>query len=202
MSGFITGIDTHLFFFFNSTISNPVFDCLFPLITNGKFWIIPGIIAVALFIYYKKKNAIIVLALAIITVSISDPVCNRIIKPAVHRLRPCNPAIHIEGAHFLLGRKTSLSFPSSHAMNMFAQAMLFTLFYRKKWPWFFMFAAIIGFSRIYTGVHYPLDVLGGAVLGVCIGSFVYYTYHIIMKRIVVANSIKKASIKNQTGNAM
>jgi undecaprenyl-diphosphatase len=172
----ITHIDTVVFLFFNPTIANPAFDLIFPVLTNGVFWIVPGIVAALIFIKIEKKKALIVLGLALMTVSVSDPVCNRVIKPAFHRLRPCDPRAHLDNGRFLLGRKTSPSFPSSHAMNMFAQATLFTLFYRRKALWFFIFAAVIGFSRIYTGVHYPFDVLAGAVFGVFVGAAVFGGY--------------------------
>jgi undecaprenyl-diphosphatase len=177
-------IDTALFLFCNNTIANPVFDAVFTCITNGRFWIIPGIIAAMLFLYFKKKTAVLVIALMLATVSVSDPVCNRIIKPLVPRLRPCNESVRLSGGRFLLGRKGSRSFPSSHAMNMFAQAMLLTLLYRRKRVGIiaFSFAAVIGFSRIYVGVHYPLDVLAGAVFGVIVGGLVYYAYLFISKK--------------------
>jgi undecaprenyl-diphosphatase len=174
----IQHLDTILFLFINSTLANPVFDAVFPVLTNGAFWVIPGIAAALVFLYFQKKNAAIVLALMVLTVSISDPVCNRIIKPLVPRLRPCNESVHIDGGRFLIGRKGSRSFPSSHAMNMFAQAMLFTLLYRRKWVGVtaFSFAAIIGFSRVYVGVHYPFDVCAGAVFGMIVGACVYGVY--------------------------
>jgi undecaprenyl-diphosphatase len=173
----IVRIDTLLFIFFNHSLANPVFDVIFPVLTNGKFWIAPGIIAAAVFIFRERKKAVAILCLSLITVGISDPVCNRLIKPAVHRLRPCNPQVHIETGRFLLGQKTSDSFPSSHAMNMFAQAALFSFFYRKRAFCFFLFAAVIGFSRIYVGVHYPFDVLGGAVFGTGSGMLVVSMYY-------------------------
>jgi undecaprenyl-diphosphatase len=79
---------------------------------------------------------------------------------------------------------------------MFAQAMLFTLFYRARWPIFFGFASLIGFSRVYVGVHYPGDVLGGAVLGVFIGFMVYFIFtnlrklesYILKRKPVIKNS--------------
>ena len=176
--------DTQLFLFFNHTIANPVFDAIFVTITNGRFWIIPGIAAALVFLYFRKRAAAIVIALSLVTVSASDPVCNRIIKPQFHRLRPCDERVVIPEGRFLLGRKTSESFPSSHAMNMFAQAMLFTLLYRRKRVWItaFAFAATIGFSRIYVGAHYPLDVAAGAVFGVIVGAGVSAAYFFVMKK--------------------
>ena len=180
----IVHLDTALFLFFNHSIANPVFDALFPILTNGRFWIAPGIVAALIFIKIEKRKATLVILLSICTVAVSDPLCNRIIKPPVHRLRPCNPEVHIEGGRFLLGRKDSLSFPSSHAMNMFAQAMLLTCFYRRRALWFFSFAAMIGFSRVYTGVHYPFDVLGGAFFGTMIGAAVFWGYRLVRAEVI------------------
>jgi undecaprenyl-diphosphatase len=186
----LVNLDTRIFLFLNHTIANPVCDFIFIHITNGVFWIIPGIIAAVLFIIFQKKKALIILGLVAITVGTSDPVCNRIIKPQVDRMRPCNPSVHLENGRFLLGRKTSRSFPSSHAMNIFAQAMLLSLFYRKKTVWFFLFALVIGFSRIYVGVHYPFDVAAGALFGMAIGAGVYGGYA------TVAKTMEKWRVRN------
>jgi undecaprenyl-diphosphatase len=180
----ILHFDTILFLFINHAITNPAFDAFFMTITNGAFWVIPGIAAALVFLYFQRRKGVLVLALMVITVSVSDPVCNRIIKPLVPRLRPCNENVHIDGGRFLLGRKGSRSFPSSHAMNMFAQAMLLTLLFRRKWVGItaFSFAATIGFSRIYVGVHYPLDVLAGAMFGTVVGIFIYAAYGFASKK--------------------
>jgi undecaprenyl-diphosphatase len=180
----ILNFDTRLFLFFNHAIANPVFDTVFPVITNGRFWIVPGILAALAFLYFQRRKALVVIVLSLLTVSASDPVCNRIIKPQFHRLRPCDERVVIPEGRFLIGRKTSESFPSSHAANMFAQAMLLTLLYRRKRVWItaFTFATIIAFSRIYVGVHYPLDVFTGAVLGVIVGAGVYGAYLFVLKK--------------------
>jgi undecaprenyl-diphosphatase len=177
-------IDAQLFSFFNHTIANPAVDAVFTVITNGRFWIVPGIAAALIFLYFQRRKAAVVIALAILTVSVSDPVCNRIIKPQFHRMRPCDPRVHIDDGRFLLGRKSSASFPSSHAMNMFAQAMLFSLVFRRKRVGIsaFAFASAIGFSRIYVGVHYPLDVFCGAVFGMIVGGIIYSLYRFVVKR--------------------
>lgn len=184
MLPFLLALDTQLFLFFNHAMANPVFDAVFPVITNGRFWIIPGVLAALAFLYFQRRKALVVIVLSLLTVSVSDPVGNRVLKPLVPRMRPCDGRVNIEGARFLIGAKSSPSFPSSHAMNMFAQAMLFTLLYRRKRVWItaFAFAAVIAFSRIYVGVHYPLDVFAGAAFGVMVGGIVYWGYYFVMKK--------------------
>jgi len=176
LSDSLQSIDTSLFIVLNSFISCTILNYFFVAITDARFWIIPGTVAAVIYIAKDTKHAITVICLALITVGITDPVSSQIIKPLFDRPRPCHPDFLVTGAHILFGFKQSLSFPSSHATNMFAQAMLLTLFYPSRWPWFFSFAALIGFSRIYVGVHYPGDVLGGAVLGTCMGAVVYFVY--------------------------
>jgi undecaprenyl-diphosphatase len=170
--------DTSVFLFVNQRLAAGVLDALFVVITNGKFWILPGVIAALVYLRAGGKRALLVLVLALATVALSDPLCAKVLKPLFHRLRPCNPEALVEGGRFLLGYKTSFSFPSSHAMNMFGQAVLFTCFHPRFAAWFFLFASVIGYSRVYTGVHYPLDVAGGAVFGAACGALVYGGYRL------------------------
>jgi len=169
-------IDTQLFLFLNSIVSSTLLNYFFIAITDARFWIIPAIVAAALFIKQEHNKALTVLLLALLTIAISDPVSSQIFKPLLHRPRPCHPDFFVNSAHMLFGFKSSLSFPSSHSTNMFALAFIFTKFYPSRWLVFFSFAALIGFSRIYVGVHYPGDVLGGALLGIIIAWIVYEGY--------------------------
>ncbi|MBD3319525.1 MAG: phosphatase PAP2 family protein [Chitinivibrionales bacterium] len=188
MISLMNSIDEWLFLFFNSTCSNRIFDAFFPAITDKYFWVIPAIIAAIVFIRAEKKKALLVIGLILVTVAITDPVCCRVLKPLFSRRRPCDPRALVEGGRFLLGHKRSPSFPSAHAMNIFAQAMLLTLMYPGRWIWFLLFASAIGFSRIYTGVHYPLDVLGGALFGILIGFFVFSAFSFIGRTVRLVHS--------------
>jgi len=168
--------DTQLFIFLNSIFSTTLLNYFFVAITDARFWILPAIVAATLFIKLEHNKALTVLLLALVTLAIADPVSSQIFKPLLHRPRPCHPDFFVNSAHMLFGFKSSLSFPSSHSTNMFALAFIFTKFYKSRWIWFFSFATLIGFSRIYVGVHYPGDVLGGAILGVIIAWIVYEGY--------------------------
>jgi len=141
------------------------------------------------FIFKEKKKALGVIALVLIAAALSDLIAYRVLKPLFGRLRPCHPEFYIEGGRFLIGMKSSFSFPSNHAMNMFTAATVLSYFYQKYSYYFFGFAALIGFSRIYVGVHYPLDIIGGAVFGIILGSGVYWGYvgiNVCIKRRIVA----------------
>jgi undecaprenyl-diphosphatase len=170
--------DKAFFLLINRDWTHSFLDIFFVTITNGRFWILPGMAAALLFLKVEKNRALLVLLLSAITVALTDPIAAQFIKPLVHRLRPCHPDHLVDGGRFLIGLKPSFSFPSNHAMNMFGQATLLTFFYPRLWPYFFLFAGLIGYSRIYVGVHYPTDVIGGAIMGMMCGIIVFYGYKI------------------------
>jgi undecaprenyl-diphosphatase len=169
----ILSLDRAVFLLFNRDIANPVFDFVFLTITNGRNWVIPGIIFAALYIRAKRKEAFFGLALGVVTFATTDAVTYRVLKPLFGRLRPCHPEFFIEGGRFLLGNNPFLSFPSNHAANAFGLATLLTLLYPRRWYWFFPPAAAVAFSRTYVGLHWPLDILAGAAFGAIAGAAVY-----------------------------
>lgn len=117
---------------------------------------------------WKKESWWLILAL-ILSVVIADQIASGVLKELVARLRPSrDPAL--EGQVVLVNgyRGGLYGFVSSHAANSFAVALLSSLFFRNRTYTFFIFlwAVITSYSRIYLGVHYPGDVLGGAIVGV------------------------------------
>ncbi len=188
----LLSIDKFIFLLINNYCSNSVFDIFFMTITEAKFWIIPASAGAIFFIKHEKKKAVIILGLAVVTVAVTDPVSSQILKPLFGRHRPCHPEFFIQGGNFLAGMKTSLSFPSSHAMNMFAQAALLSCFYPSKTPIFYGFALLIGISRIYVGVHYPSDIVGGAFFGIIIAYSVYFTFFFINRKIENNKHVEKS----------
>ncbi len=162
----ILTIDTSLFYFFNHSLANPIFDWLMPFITSQKNWYpIYLLLILFLIIKYKMQGLWIVIAM-ILAVGLGDFINSHIIKEVVGRLRPCKT---LDDVRLLVGCGSGKSFTSSHAVNNFGMAFVLA-YYFKKYRWiFYTIAGLVAFSRVYVGVHYPLDVLAGSLLGTGFG---------------------------------
>lgn len=153
-------LDTFVFFFINKNLQNIFFDYFMPLITKRSyFFFLPFLI----WIFYKdKKNALILLIIAIYSFLLADWVAN-ILKHYFERVRPCNELSNIR---LLVGCGKSFSMPSNHATNVFAFTIPFFIMLKNRLRYILItIAGIVGFSRIYVGVHYPSDVVVGALVG-------------------------------------
>jgi undecaprenyl-diphosphatase len=185
-------IDTVLFYFINHNLQNGFFDYCMPVLTDyvKQKAVLGFAIALVLWMLIRgKPNVRLAAILLILTILVSDQLNSFVIKNLFARLRPCHV---LPGVHLLVGCGSGYSFPSSHAVNNFAGAMVLA-FCIPRWRWaFFGFAALIAFSRVYVGVHYPFDVLGGAAVGLCCAGFVIALY-LISEKIAAAIRQKKYS---------
>ncbi len=158
----IEQIDTALLRVLNVQCANPVFDRLLPLFSRAETWMIP-LIGLALFIVLRERRRGIFILVGIgLTLLLSETMSTWVMKELIERARPC----HIHEWVRLMGYcPKSPSFTSTHAANSFAAATFLAFFFpRWRFPMLGV-AVLIGYFRIYKGVHYPLDVLGGAILG-------------------------------------
>jgi undecaprenyl-diphosphatase len=173
-------IDQQLFHFINDTLSNAFLDWLMPFWRDKKFWIpfyILGLIAIGK--KFKTSTIYWVLFVAL-TVTLSDTLSSKIMKPTFERIRPCNTEQMIQEVRILVPCGKGYSFTSSHATNHFAVAVfvLFTLgyYFKKIGPFMLVWAATISLGQVYVGAHYPMDILIGGLLGSGIGYLVFLVY--------------------------
>lgn len=164
------GVDQRLFHEINAVWTHPWLDAFFPLLTDLHkarpfFWIAP---AAAMFWWLgaKRGHALKVIIAAALAVALTDAVSHRLIKSSFRRARPQKAGLSV-----VLRTQPHLgySFPSNHAANSFAAAAVLSSFQPVLAAPAFTIAALVAYSRVYVGVHFPFDVLAGSLLGFVIG---------------------------------
>lgn len=184
MIEWLIDIDTQLFLFLNG-IHSPTFDTLMFRISGNLIWA-PLYIGI-LYLLFKKygvKGLWLLLGVALV-VTLADQISVHFFKNVFGRLRPChNPEIK-ELVHTVSRCGGKYGFVSSHAANTFGVAMFLHLVLSKKWfsISIFFWASLVSYSRIYLGVHYPGDIIVGALLGLTLGKVVHILYTFIKSRI-------------------
>lgn len=149
------------FYLINRTLRNPVFDLLMPFITNKWNFALPAAVLLGYALLFRPKRDKIIALSAIVVILFADET-SQLLKALFERTRPFHPLRDTT-------RPVSFSFPSNHASNMFALAVFLSYNYSRSGWFCFPIAALVGYSRVYVGSHYPFDVLGGALWGILIG---------------------------------
>jgi undecaprenyl-diphosphatase len=186
-------LDQQLLLYLNS-LNSPFWDEVMYAI-SGKFIWIPLYLAILIYLGMRYKRKFIVIFLFIILgITVADQTSVHLFKNVFQRLRPCHePAL--EGlVHLVKGECGGLyGFVSSHATNSFYVALFSLLFIRKKWftVMIISWALVVGYSRIYLGVHYPGDVLCGSILGAFVGWGIYSLYVLTDKKVLIRSNYFK-----------
>jgi undecaprenyl-diphosphatase len=186
MLDFLNTIDTNIFIFLNG-INSPFWDKIMWWISGTKSWIPMYAVIVAVIIYKQRWKSIITIIFIALVVTLADQISVQAFKEVFQRLRPChNPALQ-DIVHIVNNKcGGQFGFVSSHAANTFAVAFFLSrLFKNTYFSWFiFIWAAVVSYSRVYLGVHYPFDILGGAGLGAFIGILTHIAYVYTSKKTI------------------
>ena len=195
---YILEIDKELFLFLNS-LHNPFWDTIMLMVTRKETWI-PFYLVILFFIVknYRSKALPIIFLLAL-TIIASDQI-SVILKEGIQRLRPVHDPVIGPLVHNVLRKGSLYGFVSSHAANGFAIFVFSSRLFKNKGYYFLMlfWAVLFSYSRIYSGVHYPLDIIGGAVLGWGIGELCFKFLMLIENRYLISRSpeIQKTQLSN------
>ena len=178
----ITQADKFLFQLINQSGRNSLFDSIMPFLRNALFWA-PFYLFIFIWVLtrFSKNKWWWVLFAALLPV-VTDFVSSDIIKNQIFRLRPCNDPSLINQCNFLLSyRPQSSSFTSSHATSHFGMATFYYLTLKTfigKWSrLFFVWAGLVCYAQVYVGVHFPLDVICGGIIGSMIGYLFAFTFN-------------------------
>lgn len=174
--------DVQTFFAINHGASSPVLDIVMPFLTTTKNWLPIYFFGLLVLIGrgYRQRHAdgprlIACAIILILTVAIADQLSHQLLKETIQRPRPyaaMSDVIQLVGSG-------GGSFPSNHAMNSAIIAIVLTTFFPRYRQLWWSYAGIIGLSRVYCGVHYPSDVLGGLLIGALVARLVV---HVLQKQ--------------------
>ncbi len=178
----VIALDQRIFVELNTGISNWFFDLVMPILTDlfQFFWvkwvIVPALLILACI--FKRWVGVFYIVLLTMFLLLTDWVSASVIKSIIQRPRP-----PFAGIDFILRTHEhyGYSFPSNHAANMYCFATISAYFFPRGTKFFFLLAFLVAFSRVYVGVHYPFDVLGGALLGILMGKCGLKIYQKIRK---------------------
>ena len=188
----IEQIDRQLLFAINDA-NSPLFDTIMWWVSKPAFGIPFYLLFVfLLYKYFGWKSALIIVLSTGAAVGLADLSAKYLFKEMFERFRPSQNFEIKDQLHYVNSYHGGMyGFVSSHAANMFSIAMILGLWLKKKIRYSLHFlliwAALIGYSRVYLGVHYPSDVLCGALLGM---SIAFLIYKVISKAKLINFSIK------------
>jgi undecaprenyl-diphosphatase len=176
----LIALDQQLLYGINRLGANPLLDALMPMARNMYFWAPLYAFLIAFFALNFGRKGWIVVGFVLLTFACTDLLSSSVVKPLVGRLRPCNDEEVRQWVRLLVQCGGGKSFTSSHAANHFGVGIFLGLvlkpFFKPALGLFIGWAGTISLAQVYVGVHYPVDILGGALLGTTIGWIMWRIY--------------------------
>lgn len=184
-----------------NSLNSPFWDNIMWWISDRFIWI-PLYISIVFFLIKIKKKDAMIAALAVgLCILMADQFASGFCKPYFERLRPTHDPELMNIIHVVNDYRSSLyGFCSSHASNTFGIATLTYLLFRNKFYGMLIFswAILNSYSRMYLGVHFPLDIICGALAGVVSGFISYYLYKLVVNKFTYFNSDSGVITNKQT----
>ncbi|MCS6819726.1 MAG: phosphatase PAP2 family protein [Chitinophagales bacterium] len=193
MLSLLEALDLKIFFWIHHNLAQTWLDKICLVLRNKWVWF-PVYIGIAWIVFriFKEKGWIIIVSALLLVVS-TDQLSSSLIKPFFGRLRPCNDPELFKQIRFLLPCGSGFSFVSSHAANHFGLSTFLSFIFKniKTSAVLFIWAGAIAFSQVYVGLHYPSDVLCGAMVGFFLGwLFALLCRKILQYTDTIGNNIK------------
>ncbi len=184
----INELDRELFLFLNN-LGNSTWDPFWLLVTDT--WTAIPLYAFLLYLIFRKfglKGMLITIVLITLLITATDQLAN-VFKRAFERPRPCGQEGIMEQARFIAVRCGKFGYFSAHASNSTGVAIFLGIIFRRFYPnliWFLLlWAAVVSYSRIYLGVHYPGDVITGMFIGAVLGFLISLLHKYLFQRLKV-----------------
>ena len=160
----LAALDREVFRLVNGVWTHPVLDAVMIGVTDFDLWRVPLILLLLVLLARGTTGARVAILVAVLAVALTDQIVASGVKPVFHRVRPFDV---IESTRKLVDAH-DWSFPSAHAANTFAAGVFLAIRFPRLRP-ILVLPALIAYSRVYVGVHYPSDVLARAALGAAVG---------------------------------
>jgi len=190
-------IDAGIFRWINLFLVHPALDDLMVFLTTFKLSAHIFMLAALFILVRRQRGGIAVLLIALLSVGLSDYTASGILKPLVQRIRPC---FALDTCRLLVNQSHSFSFASSHAANSAAVASVVWIFFHRGEfveklfaVVMIVYAVLVGYSRIYVGVHYPGDVFAGMLIGCMSAALIYLISAWLFKNAVQSSMLKRGA---------
>jgi membrane-associated phospholipid phosphatase len=185
--------DHQLFLWVQHNLHGSFLDLWFAICRDKFFWIPLYLFIISWIFIFHKPNFWVVIGFLILSITLSDQLSSNLLKKRIRRVRPCREIYFDKQFEPMIHCSNGFSMPSSHAVNHSSIGVYLFLVLgasTRRWRYILLFWPIlIGFSQVFVGVHFPLDVCLGLVLGSIVGLLTYLLYKISASKIIKGNKL-------------